>query len=431
MTQALNKLRQQFFSSLKRGTGEAYLIMLTNPKVDFSNYIIKCATTNHANDAQSEGSRAEYIYRFIKKAKQKEQIISAVLSELQIKKEDFWGLWQMCDLAVLFFKDGYEEARAALYARFKLNEVEGYEFCGQDQLIEIDGLKGLLTVAETIGKFILENDDWEDSWRVDSFQEKNKTIDVYAALKKAGRKNKYIDAYYSSVLEHKSSLPKETKRERFSYELAKQIIDAGKFAPSAYRANQLSEEEFERLAHDFLNEKRKSKQDLYLRLFTKRKYPLDIKPLMDIVSGKKATRKSALGFATEALSLFKRKDIRQLALDKLVTTKSPDIYLSLLINNYKRGDHRLLSEIAGRSSNENYIHSITHSFIDIYKANKRKECSVPLEILYRKSNCGICRKHIVQLLIDNDVLSEHIRQELRYDSKADVRKLYFGLQGNK
>lgn len=431
MTQTLNTLRQQFFSSLKRGTGEAYLLMLANPDVDFSNYIIKGALTDFANDPQCEGGRAEYIYRFIKKAKQKEQIISAVLSALLVKKEDFWGLWQMCDLAVLFFRDGYEEARAALYTRFKLNEVEGYEFCGRQQLIEIDGLKGLLTVAETMGKFILEDNDWDDGWYVDRFQEENKTIDVYAALKKAGRKNKFINAFYKSVLEHKIDLNKEPKRERFSYELARQIIEAGKFAPFAYRARQLSEEEFERLAYDFINEKRKSKQEPYLPLFTKRKYPLDIQPLLDIVSGKKPMKKRVVDFAAEALSLFKRKDIRQLALDKLATTKSPDIYLSLLINNYKRGDHKLLSEIAGRSDNENYIHGVAHNFLSIYEANRTPECKTPLEIMYDKLNCGICRERIVQLLVDNNVLSEQIRQELRYDCNADIRKLYLNLRKNK
>ncbi|ANH80701.1 hypothetical protein A8C56_06670 [Niabella ginsenosidivorans] len=36
-------IRRQFLNSLKRGTGEAYFIVKNNPKIDFSNQIIKGA----------------------------------------------------------------------------------------------------------------------------------------------------------------------------------------------------------------------------------------------------------------------------------------------------------------------------------------------------------------------------------------------------
>ena len=73
---------EQFFNSLKRGTGEAYLILQDNPNIDFSDIIIKGAITNYAYDQQSEGSRAVYVYRLIKKVKQKDKIIKAVLTKL-------------------------------------------------------------------------------------------------------------------------------------------------------------------------------------------------------------------------------------------------------------------------------------------------------------------------------------------------------------
>lgn len=58
-------IKRQFFNSLKRGTGEAYLIAKNNPTIDFSNYIIKGALQNYAYDGQSEGSRGEYIFDLI------------------------------------------------------------------------------------------------------------------------------------------------------------------------------------------------------------------------------------------------------------------------------------------------------------------------------------------------------------------------------
>jgi hypothetical protein len=185
--------KRQFFNSLKRGTGEAYIILTNNPTIDFSDLIIKGATTNFSYDQQSEGSRANYIYRLIQKSKQKDKIIKAVLVKLQSEKSDYYGLDQMCDLAVKFYKAGYHESKTILYNRFEKSNLKGYEFFGQDQLIKIDGVKAVLKVAEVVGKTLFKNpNDYEDSWRIDDFQKRNKTIDIYKELKNAGKKNKYI-----------------------------------------------------------------------------------------------------------------------------------------------------------------------------------------------------------------------------------------------
>lgn len=419
------EIKQRFFSSLKRGTGEAYLLMLDHPAMDFSEIIIKGATTNFAYDQQFEGSRANYIYKFIKKSKQKNRVIKAVLAQLQKGKEDYWALDQMCDLAVLFYKTGYVEARDALYQCFAKNPIEGSGFCGQDQLMEVDGLNGLFKVAETIGKSILEEENWEDSWHVDSFQKKNKSIEVYSELKRASKKNKYIGAYYQSILEQKFILPKRRKPVKFSYEQVKEKIEAGNFRfINNERANDLSELEVERLAVDFLQEKDAIKREQYLRFFDKRKYPFDYHVLLKIASGKNPRNTRLVEYAVGALKFFRSKEIRQLALEKLQKSRKPDIYLDLLVSNYKSGDYKLLSEIANRSDNYDFIHSLVFSFINIYEVNKTKECKEPLEIIYNKMNCGLHRIDIIRLLMENNVLSKRIQQELPYDSYDEIRRLY-------
>ena len=79
MKSSTTKIKRQFFDSLKRGTGETYLIQIENPNIDFSEFIIKGGTTNYAIDQQSEGSRAFYILGLIKKSKQRGKIIKAIL----------------------------------------------------------------------------------------------------------------------------------------------------------------------------------------------------------------------------------------------------------------------------------------------------------------------------------------------------------------
>ncbi len=61
----LRILKRQFLHVLKRGTGEAYLIVKAHPEIDFSNQIIQGALNIFAYDGQSEGDRATYIFEII------------------------------------------------------------------------------------------------------------------------------------------------------------------------------------------------------------------------------------------------------------------------------------------------------------------------------------------------------------------------------
>ncbi|MHA4846431.1 hypothetical protein ACX0G7_19795 [Flavitalea antarctica] len=425
MSDQTSVIKGKFLNSLKRGTGEANLIKQNNPNIDFSPLIIKGAITNYAYDQQSEGSRAGYIYQLIKKSKRKDNIITAVLTRLQVEKTDYWGLDQMCDLAVLFFKGGHAEAKTALYNRFEKNTVEGYEFCGKSQLMEIDGINGVLKVAEMVGRNILEENDWEDSYLIDTFQKKHKDLPVYAELAKAGKKNKFIKAYYDSILNNKRTFSKNKKIIKFSYEIVKEKIESGKFRfISVDRANDLSIHDVEKLATELLTEKNKQKQELYLRFFGKRKFPFDYHPILKMASGKNPGKTKLIEFSVDALEYFSGKDIRELALVKFKTEKNPFKYLGLLVSNYKKGDNKLLNEIVKRSDRYDFVHSIGFGYLNIYEANKTKECKEPLESIYKRMNCGLCRKDVVKLLIDNNVLPASIRQEIKFDSNAEVRKLY-------
>jgi hypothetical protein len=131
--------------------------------------------------------------------------------------------------------------------------------------------------------------------------------------------------------------------------------------------------------------------------------------------------------AIEALKHLKSKNIREFALDKIMNSKKPIDYLEILISNYKSGDFRLLNDIAIKIKAEYEIESLAGIYSDIYKANKTKECKEPLETLYNKMNCAIHRNGIVEILIENSVLSDKIREEIQFDCDLETRKLSQGL----
>ncbi|GAB1449383.1 hypothetical protein MASR2M44_24100 [Bacteroidota bacterium] len=421
------QLKKQFFDSLKRGTGEAFLIMRENPSIDFSDLIIQGATTNFAFDKQGDSSRASYMYQFINCSKQKDIIIQEVLQKLQTEAQDFWSLNQMCDLAVILYRSGYPEAKTAIYNRFEKNSNMNYVYCGESQLVELDGMDGILKIANCVGKMLFEGKlaDYESSWRFAFYQKDNPTIDINKELKKASEKNHYIKAFYDSIQKNNWTIKNQETSKRLSYEFIKEKFDTSQIHfLFSERNNELSLAEIKQLATDFLAEKDIQEKEKYLQLFSFRKFPFDYNPILQIAQDTNPDHSRLVELAIRSLKYFSSKEIRTLALAKLSKKNNPSFYLDLLVSNYQKGDYKLLSELATSAEDDETIEYIADGLIKIYEANSTKECKEPLEILYTKINCGILRYSIVKILHDNKVMSGKILEEIEFDCNEDLRQLY-------
>ena len=422
-------LKQKFKSAIRRGTGEAHILLKENSTIDFSREIIKAAVFNFAYDQQSEGGREIYVAELIKLSAQKDKILPIIYEALETESNDDWSVEQLFDIAAIFAKQGDERAKQAVYENYYKYAINSSDWCGQDAIIEIDGLEGLKYVAETTGKMLVKYDDKrEDSFFVDDFQKQNPAIDVYGELRKAAKNNSFIKKYLETIEKHKFAVRKREKTV-FDYEYIKGRIDDDKNVYlSTYAAEDLSKKDLEKLAEDFLSEKNRIKQEKYLRIFARAKFPFDYQPILDLAKARNSRKDRLVEFAVKSLQFFAAEDIRQFAVEKLSVTNDPVTYTDLLIGNYRKGDWKLLKSIAEKYKNADVIHSLGWSFIDIYKANPTKECQEPLEVIYDKMNCGLHRTDVVEILIENNVLSDRIKSEIQFDSEEGTRKLFAGLE---
>jgi hypothetical protein len=418
-------LKQKFKKAIKLGTGETHLLIKENPAADFSKEIIKAAVFNFAYDAQSEGSRGSYIAELINLSGQKDAILLAIHEVLKTEVNDNWGTRQLFDIAAIFAKEGDERSKKAAYECFYEHTLSGEYRAGQDSIVEIDGLKGLLFVAETVGRYFTEDPEgWEDSFLVDYFQEQNPAIDVYEELRKAARDNPYTKRYLETIEAHKRTVRKR-KKLQFDYQAVKEKIDDKETSRIfSLELSKLSKNDVKGLADDFLKETERSKQLKYLHIFSEIEFPYNHRPILELAKSKNNKNDAFVYFAVESLKFFKAKDIRQFALDKLSAANEPETYSDLLIKNYKKGDWKLLKSLAAKYRNDDRIHSLGASYIDIYKTNPTKECKEPLEMIYNKMNCGLHRWDLVKILIENDVISDKIRTEIQFDCDEDTRQLF-------
>ena len=416
-------IKRQFLNSLKRGTGEAYLIVRDNPNIDFSTQIIKGALNIFAYDGQSEGSRAKYIFDIISISKQKDKIRKEVLQGLATEQNQTWNLTHLFDLAKIYAKNGDNEAREAIYDRFLNHPIDHSDWVGYSEILELDGLQGLFFIAEKFGKHIEQNpDDWQDDSIVRHFQEDNPGIKVNEELKKASKKNKYIKLYLDTISKTKDE-QKKHKQEKIKLNgILDEVINSKPFL-SFKRSQNLTEQETFEIANQLLKEKNRSNIEKLLEIFSDHKFPFDSEFILKLAKRKKTSKDRISEFAIETLKHLKSNSIRQFALDNIQQSKRPCDYLEILISNYTKGDFKILCKIANKFNDEHIIEKLAGIYTDIYKANKTKECREPLEILYNKMNCGIHRNGIIEVLIENNVLSEEIKNEIKFDSYLDTRVL--------
>lgn len=420
-------IKQKFKSAIKRGTGETHILLKENPHIDFSKEIIKGVLTNFAYDQQSEGSRDVYIAELIELSSKKEKILPVIYDALRTENNDDWSTEQIFDIAAIFAKKGDEQAKKAVYESYYKYVMDGADWAGQEAIVEIDGLEGLLYIAETKGKYLTENpESWIDSFFVNSFQEENSKIDVYCELRKSAESNNFIKKYLEVIEKNEFEVykPNKNKKEKYDYQYVKDRFENKYLGIGPRILESLLKKDLKKLADDFLKETKRSKQEKYLRIFACVKFPYQYQPILELAKSKVRKTDRLVEFAVKSLQFFRGADIRQFALEKLSNTNEPETYTNFLIGNYRKGDWKLLKSIAEKARNNHVIESLAVSYIDIYQANQTKECKEPLEIIYEKMNCGLHRTKLVRILMENNVLSNKIRNEIQFDSEDGIRKLY-------
>lgn len=416
-------IKRQFFNSLKRGTGEAYLIAKNNPTIDFSGYIIKGALRNYAYDGQSEGSRAQYVFDLISLSDKKEKIRKAILKGLATEQNDTWSLTHLNDLAKLFAQQGDNQARQAIYDRFLNYPIEGSDWVGYSQILELDGLNGLIFIAEKFGKYIDKNpDDWQDDSIIRHFQDDNPNIKAHQELEKLSAKNKFIKLYLDCIKKTEENRKNYVRETQTFTDIIDEVINSKPFL-SFRRRKELKEAELNKIAEKLLEEKDKAKIERLLNVFTNHKFPFDSEFILKFAKQKATSKNRINEYAIDSLKFLKSDNIRQFALDRIPKAKRPESLIEILTSNYRKGDQNLLTDIADKAKSEHIIESLAGSYVDIYKANKTKECKEPLEVLYNKMNCGIHRNGIIEVLIENSVLSDRLKKEIKYDSYLKTRQL--------
>lgn len=428
--QEYKELKKRFRHAIWRGTGETHLIMREFPQVDFYDEIAYGVRNICAYDGQCETGRGQYIFELIQMSARQDELRAEVIRGLKEECEESWNLTHLFETAACFAEQGDEEMKQVIRSQYANQNMSCTSWAGESQILELDGFDGLVFVAETKGRWLLEGKgDHVDSSDLNEVMAKDSKADLRAELASVAEENIFVAAYLKElekkVKERDESKPRPRPWEKNKHlPMAERILKGPRFFLHAKKlAQQATDADAVQVAEKCLVETDLKKLNRYLQFFGYRPFPLDPVFLLDLAQSDKKKHRDIQFSVRGALAKVQSNTVRVYAMARLQVTSRPGECIGMLERNYQEGDEVFLESLLQSTHDEHAMEQFAQGLRSIYKANPTPRCKGPLELLYQKSNCAICRFSVLKLLLENDVLSDRIQQEIEFDCYLDTRDL--------
>jgi hypothetical protein len=181
-----------------------------------------------------------------------------------------------------------------------------------------------------------------------------------------------------------------------------------------------TEEELRAAASDLILEKDESRLLAYLRIFWFQPFPGPIAPVLKLAESDNVR---LARFSVKVLSQLTNPAIRELGLRLLDSAGRNGDGVELLANNYKPGDFQLMETLLGEPMQVDDLHSFEIGVRHLASAHHSPEAERSLTLLYENGPCSLCRCGVVEELIALGCFPDWMREECRYDSYTETRKL--------
>ncbi len=422
-----------FYDILQKGLGRAfkYIKQDEGDRDRIRADLLNACLHNLAYDPQCEPGRSEYLFELISLTGDLDFYRAKIFQALTTT-EEFWDIHQLYDLVFIWAKQGDREARKIIYQTFKKQE-NNESWLGGEQIIKLDGIEGLLEVAEIVGKKLLQDRELgEDDWLIKEARESYGVNKINSALERAALSNDEVKAYLDAVkaYEAENAVINKTEKQRQinKYKNLKLDYILQKIAEPRchfYLLNKFginaSDRDLEIVLNRLLQETKKEQLRRYLWIFKNRQFPRLDSRLFDLAA---SVDEDIQYCAIAALSNNRSELLRSLAIYLINETKAiANRLLSLFIKNYQSGDFQLIESALIRSQDLEFRHAAGMDLINVINAQKNPELLNCAFWIYENTPCADCRESILKILIDSKQITSEILEECLHDSSFDIRAL--------
>ena len=412
---------QEFERLCTLGLGRAILHLRDHDARPYREIILDACLHNRAYDAQVEGSRAEYMLDVMQESGDLAFYADAVIAALGEDAGD-WDDSHRFRIARFLAQKGSQPARVAMHSAFQKKRISATDIASE--FIELDGIPGLLFVVGEIGEQLaLDSDQWEDDFLLSLAGDICGPEKVGAALRNAADTDKRVGAYLSAVEENRALRARDKSPDPSGLTYREMCPLIGADGGILWRWGQTaSDSDLKLAAAAFVEETDHKRMLTYLRLFAKRKYPLDLSHLFGLVA---LPDGPVPRHALRVLANLEDERIRRLAFN-LVETSSPlrGYAVDLLVKNFHDSDHATVEAWCDAEQDLGTVNAFDRSLRYFFAEHPNSAIEVRLlRNLYEREPCAHCRCFIVERLLQLNGLTDTQRRECEHDSYLETRDL--------
>lgn len=412
----------EFNQWLQKGIGRAVLHLRTHDPAPYREAVLYACTHDLTYDAQCEGDREIYLLDLIDCIADCDFFRNGLLDALTTapKDREKFDLGQTIELARNFAEKGDDEMKQAMYHAVADVGFEQEPIYYED-LIKLDGLPALVIAAENSLSTLREDNLWQVDSLVTALQVRDGVEAANSAIRRAERESPRLAQMLERSRLYESRLEPRKNQKRLDYEALKKMI-AEKPGAMLYPGwgRTATAEELDSAASDLILEKDDSRLLAYLRIFWFQRFTGPIARLLELAESNNVR---LARFSVKVLSQLTNPAIRDLGLRLLDSPGRQGDGVELLVNNYKPWDFQLTETRIAEPMQVDDLHSVEIGVRHMASAHHPREAERSLLLLYENGPCSLCRCELVGELIALGCLPNWMREECRYDSYIETRKL--------
>ena len=320
----------------------------------------------------------------------------------------------------MLFRSG---AREALYRHFQPWHTWGHQIAYG--FVDLDGVDGLLFVAGKVGEALTRDSNAAElGWVVRHAYEKLGKQVCLDALNAAAALNPHIAVFVRELPKFDWELDSSTVRwkdvEVLGYrDLLARMSTLNRGHLMGW-GKKTSEEDLLQAAAGLVAATDAASQLKHSYLFSKRAFPLDPAPLLEL-----AWREDTARAAIVALAHVADDRVRELAME-LMRTKSSHrgLAIDLLLENFRPGDHPMALQWFLDEEDEEIVHSLGMGLEHLWRRHPAPDSATAMrKAIYEKGSCSECREWAVRRMIESGTLPDAFREECAFDCNEDIREL--------
>jgi hypothetical protein len=427
----------EFRDYLAKGLGRTHLILEEDRSGVYADAVVEACLLNEPYDYQCEGSRAQYLYELSELAGCTDRVVSALIQALDGDDDDHIDhRFEMAGLLAREGKPGVLEAMRAAFERLidRWPTTDRNSWPADslaESLISVGNLDGALFAFGQLGRLALADPQYQDDdYLLSEARSAIGESNLDEALAGARTTDPRMDAYLKAVEKerptHADSARPRHPLERMPWSDAQQAIErqvrgTGQTGFGWHQwGSRASDRDLELAAHALVDLPKDDVELLraYLRVFFRRAFPLDPRPLIVLIGD---PRDKVAWFAANALERVEHPAVREAALRMADRGPLQERAVDLLAANWEPGDERIVERLLQSECDRDRLHALGLGLLDVIEAHPLPALIPSLLLGYERTPCSLCRGGFVDALLSLDGLPDELRGECRWDTDQEIR----------